>query len=107
MRMNRTVGWLRRNKKRLIVAAALSLLFGFILLNVVAYNHAYAMTHFIEAGVRTSIPERLSFEQKMTVLFCGVTIPRPRAQATPTEQGLAFDEISIRCQNGIQLGAWY
>jgi alpha-beta hydrolase superfamily lysophospholipase len=65
------------------------------------------MTHFIEAGARTSIPEKLSFGQKMTVLFCGVTIPRPRAQATPAEQGLAFDEISIRCQNGIQLGAWY
>jgi alpha-beta hydrolase superfamily lysophospholipase len=105
--MGRILDWLKKHKKRLIISAALLLLGVFILLNVVSYNQAYAMTHFTAEGERTAIPEKLSLGQKMKVLLCGVSVPRPRAKGTPADLGIPFEERSIRCSNGITLGAWY
>lgn len=103
----RLVVYLRRKKKRIILGFVIALLGGFGLLNFMAYNQAYAMTHFTASGVRTSKPERLSSWQKATVLVFGVNVPRPQSQVTPADAGLPFEEVSIACPGGIRLGAWH
>ena len=107
MNLRRLFDWTKKHKKRLLVAAAL-LMFGvFILLNLVAYNQAYAMSHFTAEGERTAKPENLSLSGKARVLFCGVTVPRPHGTATPSDVGLQYEELTIQCSNGIRLGAWH
>ncbi len=56
---------------------------GFVSLNVVAWNHVHAMTHFVAVGERTAPPEALSPWEAAWVLAMGVTIPRPRNEAVP------------------------
>lgn len=95
--------WVRLHRKLtvcLILAAA------FLLFNVVAYNHAYAMTHFQNGGARTGNPETLSVSQKMHALLWGVSIPRPANRATPESVGLTFTTEFFRASDGSKLEAW-
>jgi hypothetical protein len=50
---------------------------GFILLNVIAYQHAKAMLNFTGQIPRTESIEVLSIWQKLTILLTGVKIPKP------------------------------
>jgi hypothetical protein len=43
------------------LTACLLLLLVFLLLNLVAFLHAHAMTHFVQGGEATARPEALSF----------------------------------------------
>jgi dipeptidyl aminopeptidase/acylaminoacyl peptidase len=79
----------------------------FVGLNVLAYSHAYAMTHFAGSGARTGEPETLSLGRKLRVLFCGVRISRPRSDAQPNSLGLACRALTMDSDNSIKLGAWY
>lgn len=103
----RLFDWIKQRKKRLMISAAVFVSGAFVLLNIISYNQAYAMTHFTAEGERTSIPEKLSLSQKAKVLFCGVNVPRPCGIATPSDVGLDFEELAIHCSNGIRLGAWH
>ena len=96
-RIARTVG----------ICALAAIAIGFPILNLAAYNQAYAMMHFSGAGTRTPRPEALSFGQKVKVLFTGIRVPRPKAGRRPSDLGLPFEEHTIRCANGIRLSAWY
>jgi alpha-beta hydrolase superfamily lysophospholipase len=89
------------------LTACLLLLFLFLLLNLVAYLHAHAMTHFVRDGSRTKPPESLSFWQKVKVLATGVTIPRPCNETTPARLGLPFTTHSFPAGDGIELEAWH
>lgn len=80
---------------------------GFILLNMLAYRHAYAMLHFTDAGVRTQKPESLAVFNKIRILFAGVTIPRPMNRSTPADVGLAFTTHRIQSSGNIELEGWY
>ncbi|MBI5395241.1 MAG: alpha/beta fold hydrolase, partial [Verrucomicrobia bacterium] len=96
--------------KKSQVLASVSLLFatgGAFLVNVVAFNHAKAMLHFTQHGLRTKNPEALSVWEKAKVLAIGVEIPRPQARSTPADFDMPFQERVIQCSNGIKLGAWY
>ena len=53
---------------------------GFVLLNLLVYRHAYAMTHFETGQPRTGLPESLSIGQKIGVLLWGVNLPRPHTK---------------------------
>ena len=53
-RMRRCLCWSRAHLK-LVLSLALGILI--VLVNAVAYLHAYSMTHFTQAGTRTSIRE--------------------------------------------------
>ncbi len=99
------LAWANCRKKHLVLTGITLCICGFILLNIVAYNQAYAMTHFVANGLRTEKPETLSFFRKIKVLVCGVNIPRPQAQATPTCLELGYREFTITGSNGIRLGA--
>jgi alpha-beta hydrolase superfamily lysophospholipase len=100
----RCLRWLWTHRKLTI---ALVLFSGFVLLNIIAYNHAHAMTHFREGGPRTAAPEKLSFLQKAQVLFRGVSIPRPGNLADPASQGLVFETLIFQGKDGIELEAWH
>ncbi len=80
---------------------------GFLALNVVAYNHAYAMTHFAGTGPRPKKPEEMPFTEKLGVLLGGLQVPRPRGTSTPADFGLAFESCRIPSTSGLVLGAWH
>jgi alpha-beta hydrolase superfamily lysophospholipase len=78
----------------------------FLLINVLAYLHARAMTHFVSGGDRTQVPEKLTMFQKAKVLLTGVTIPRPENRVTPESLGLPFETHRIDGNGGPNLEAW-
>ncbi len=79
----------------------------FIVLNVLAYNHAYAMMHFTSGGTRTAKPEKLTAWQRLKVLIQGVNVPRPVSIRSPAELNPEYRGLSIRTQDGVTLGGWY
>jgi len=92
---------------RLVWAGTVALVVAFIVLNILAYNHAGAMMHFTKGGSRTRKPEALAFWEKAGVLLVGVNIPRPEGTAVPSDVGLPFENLSIPSRNGVRLAAWY
>lgn len=80
---------------------------GFLGLNVIAYRHASAMMHFKGGKPRTELPESLSIAQKLSVLFSGVSIPRPCSSMPATVLGPKTISILIPEHGNIKLGAWY
>src|ERR1035438_9157490 len=68
---------------------------GGIVLNILAYRHAYAMTHFTAGKPRTQEPEKLTTGQKVKVLLRGVNIPRPQTRASPTDLGPATRSLRL------------
>lgn len=73
------------NKKRLKVIGW-SILSVFILLNIVAYFHAYKFTHFGDnTNIRTKDPKSLSYFRKVKTLFLGINNPRPTHGQLPTK----------------------
>lgn len=75
-------------------------------LNVAAFLHARAMTHFTVGGARTAKPEALSFGAKLHALLFGVTIPRPENVVTPAAAKLVFETQTIAEPDGTVLEVW-
>lgn len=101
--IRRTLAKVRRHPWRALLVVFASTAIG---VNVVAYQHARAMLNYGPAGDRTASPELLSIGQKLTVLVCGVSNPRPANRRTPPEVGLAFETVRIPSTDGIELEAW-
>jgi pimeloyl-ACP methyl ester carboxylesterase len=80
---------------------------GFIILNVLAYRHAYTMMHFEAGKPRTGLPESLSIGQKIGVLLWGVNLPRPHTDLPATTLGPAAKNLQIPGDRNVKLGAWY
>ena len=80
---------------------------GVLLLNVVAYMHARAMTHFSEDGLRTASPEDLTRWQRLETLLSGVDLPRPRNTRTPKALGLPFETVTFETVDGLRLEGWW
>lgn len=99
MACTRRKRWLLRS---LAVAAV-----GFVALNVLAWNHAHAMTHFTPGRTRTAPPEELAPRRKIAVLLTGVQFPRPECRRAPAELDPECRAITIPGPDGIRLGAWY
>lgn len=60
--------------------------FVFVLMNVVAYFHAYKFTHFSQSdSAKTKDPARLSGFDKIKIVLFGIDNPRPRSQTTPKQ----------------------
>ena len=91
--------------RRIVLLAGLFVAALFLALNAVAYAHAYAMLHFADCGERTGSIESLSCAQRVRVLLTGITVPRPRNTATPSDLGLAFETHRISTPDGT-LEAW-
>ena len=97
---------MKKKLRRWWPAVAALFLGVFAALNMLAYQHAHAMTHFAASKVRTGEVETLTTGQKLRVLFCGVSMPRPCARAATTDLGAACRSIIVDCTNGVRLGAW-
>jgi pimeloyl-ACP methyl ester carboxylesterase len=80
---------------------------GIVALNVLAYRHAYLMTHFVDADARTKAPERLSRLEKVLVLLKGISLPRPENSRDPSGLGLDFDVHRIAVDADVELEAWH
>lgn len=88
-------------KKRIGLVLAL----GFAALNLTAYRHARAFTHFAPPGHRTR-PQLLSFGEKVQTLLVGVEVPRPENRQTPRDVGLAYERHVFAGGRGVPLEAW-
>jgi dipeptidyl aminopeptidase/acylaminoacyl peptidase len=82
------------------------LLFGFLVLNFLAYQHARAMLNYSDAGGRTPAPQTLNSWQKLKVLFCGVTVPRPTNTRSPHDLELPCETFHISTDDGVRLEGW-
>lgn len=97
----------RRQWKRWVLLLFIVFALGFILLNILAYRHAYTMMHFEAGKPRTGLPETLNVAQKIKVLLWGVNIPRPHSTAAATVLGPAARSLQIEGEGNVKLGAWY
>jgi alpha-beta hydrolase superfamily lysophospholipase len=74
---------------------------GFILMNVVAFFHAYKFTHFADNNiVKTKSPEKLNSFDKLKTLFFGVNNPRPKNSKFPTQK---FETIKLKSNKTIEI----
>lgn len=91
-------------KKRLLQKRIITvILTSFILMNVVAFFHAYKFTHFADsAETKTKSPEKLGSFEKIKTLLLGVNNPRPENTRTPSQ---AFR--TIRLQSNKVIEGWY
>jgi alpha-beta hydrolase superfamily lysophospholipase len=77
-----------------------------VLVNVVAYAHAWSMLHFVPGGPRTAPPERLAWYQKAHVILVGVRVPRPRNGPPPAGVG-PFRVERFATADEVALEAWW
>lgn len=72
----------------------------FIVLNVIAFFHAYKFTHFSDTkNSKTKNPEKLSFLSKVKVLAFGINNPRPFNPNVPTQN---FKTIRLKSNKTIE-----
>jgi alpha-beta hydrolase superfamily lysophospholipase len=88
------------------LAASLCLLALFVALNVLAYRHARAMTHFLPGGGWKRRPESLTRLEKVRALVGGVYLCRPCLPDRPDTFGLAYQTHAVPGTAG-DLEAWY
>lgn len=79
-----------------------SILLVFVVINAVAYRHAYMFTHFSKDEVqRTKDPKELSALEKARTLFMGINNPRPKPKQLPDS---VFATVNI--QSTVLLEGW-
>ncbi len=96
--------WMRG---RPLTSVAILALIAFVVLNLMAYRHARAMTHFVPHGKPwRGKPEEMSLRTKLGTVFSGVAIARPQDEALPGDAGLTHETHAFAGAGG-QLEAWY
>ena len=75
---------------------------GFISLLVVSYVHAYRFTHFAEADVPRTDPEKLTTADKIKLIFTGIQNPRQVDTLLPNT-----DYQTLFIQGDKRLESWY
>ena len=72
----------------------------FMMLNVIAFFHAYKFTHFTEnKSKKTKSPEKLSALEKAKTLFLGVNNSKPKNIQFPTQK---FQTIKVKSNKEIE-----
>jgi uncharacterized protein len=72
----------------------------FILMNVVAYFHAYKFTHFSNANVeKTRNAKELPLGEKLKALFFGINNPRPSNKSQPSQP---FKVVNLQSSKKIE-----
>ncbi|NVO84122.1 alpha/beta hydrolase [Hymenobacter terrestris] len=91
-------------RRRLVRRGLLVVALGFVLLNAVAFFHAWRFTHFTtDTGRTTGSPEQLTLADKLWVLATGVRTPKPRNHTLPT---FPYATVRLAGPNG-RLESWY
>lgn len=89
----------KRIKKLLLICGIL-----LVLINLLAYLHAYKFTHFSTKKIeRTGKPEDLSFLKKLTVLIFGISNPKPKSDTLPDRP---FKKIKIAARGNKKIDCW-
>lgn len=85
-------------RKRILKRILRLTLILFVLLNVIAFFHAYSFTHFSNsAGERSS--QSPNFAQKLKILFSGIDNPRPKNQSLPQ---IPYENITVQSNKKLQ-----
>ncbi|HEY6504651.1 MAG TPA: alpha/beta hydrolase [Chitinophagaceae bacterium] len=71
----------------------------FLLMNFVAFFHAYKFTHFSNTTEAKTKSEKLSFGGKMKALFLGINNPRPENKTKPRR---AYETIILQSNKKIE-----
>lgn len=74
----------------------------FILMNIVAFFHAYKFTHFTDKNVFKTDAKKLTIDNKIQTLLFGVNNPRPKNNSQPTQK---FETIKL--QSNKQIECWH
>lgn len=91
---------LRKRRYRLLGGTLLSAV---LLLNAIAFFHAYRFTHFDPAsGPKVTHAGQLPLTEKLSMLFTGAPNPRPQPQHTP---GHPFE--TVRLHSNKEIECWY
>src|ERR1700737_1519656 len=105
--MRKAYRWVRSRPKTTVLLVVLTFV---VALNVLAYRHAYAMTHFVatEEPAKHDVKwtESSSFGDRAALVFNGVTLSAPRNERAPRGVGLAFSVQDAPGDLG-KLEAWY
>ncbi len=70
---------MRKSLKYFLIGFGLLL----IIVNAIAFAHAYKFTHFDQAIERTRGDQSLSFKEKVKIIFLGINNPRPENESIP------------------------
>lgn len=71
----------------------------FVLMNGIAFLHAYKFTHFDATSTKTKHAKNLSFGQKLQTLFLGINNPRPENKKAPDRK---FETIELKSNKTIE-----
>lgn len=93
--------WARKHPRRSLL---LGLILCGLLVNLWAYNHAHAMTHYRPARRRTRPPGKLTRWQKLRVIATGISLPRPVNRVTPR---VPYETHRFETADGLRLEAWH
>ena len=87
-------------RRKIIKRSLWVILVLFILMNAIAYLHAYKFTHF-DSGIKNKTKEAqsLSFGEKLKTIFFGVNNPRPENKRFP---GIQFETIKLNSNKQIE-----
>ncbi|MFT3679021.1 MAG: alpha/beta fold hydrolase [Ferruginibacter sp.] len=90
-------------KGKLLKRIAWILLSGFIIMNIVAFFHAYKFTHYADNNIKkTATPGKLTTAEKLKTLLFGVNNPRPENRKKPKGQ---YETIVLQSNRKIE--CWY
>lgn len=75
-------------------------LVAFMLMNTLAFFHAYQFTHFDDPEQpKTPQPEKLTLAQKISILFFGASMPKPKNKALPA---VAYETVKLKSNKLIE-----
>jgi alpha-beta hydrolase superfamily lysophospholipase len=91
-------GWLRQG----LILISL----GFLLLNILAWQQAWTMTHYADTGAPPPTIEALNLRAKIRAALFGVSIARPQNVHTPRDVGLEYSVCQVEIADGGALETW-
>jgi alpha-beta hydrolase superfamily lysophospholipase len=101
--MAKPMTWIASNPT---LAVSLGLLGLFALLNVLAFRHAWTMTHYLPLGNWKGRPAPPSRLDKLRGLLSGVRVYRPRCEDRPDTFGLPYETHTLAGSQG-PLEGWF
>ncbi|MEM9547176.1 MAG: alpha/beta fold hydrolase [Bacteroidota bacterium] len=67
--------------------------------NIISYNHAYRFTHFTDTKLKTKKAEHLSLREKASIVFFGISNPRPINKRKPEGK---YETITIESHKKLE-----
>lgn len=89
--------------KKTRLRIAITSLFLFICMNIVAYFHAYKFTHFADtSSEKTKNAKKMGFGEKLQTLVFGINNPKPQNKIQPTRP---YETVYLQSRQKIE--CWY